>query len=120
MNTRDLGPEGRRLVRTVLDQLKEDGLTPDAREEVLLRNAGRLEDRLAQLRETLQNEGLTVPTASGIGVKPHPLLALEGQLAGRIKSLLDGLSFTTAPVKNAARSRAAASRWRGHNTARGV
>ncbi|MGY1712522.1 hypothetical protein ACI8AC_23725 [Geodermatophilus sp. SYSU D00758] len=117
MNTGGLGPAGRRLVREILAQLREDGLEPDAREEELLRQAAALADRLTEVREALAKQGLTTTTAAG-GLRPHPLLGVERECAMAIKRLLDGVSFSPTPVKNAAKQRAAQVRWRAHNEAR--
>lgn len=111
------GPAGRRLVREVLAQLTEDGLEPDVRERHLLDLAAGLADRLAEVQDVLAVDGITTTTAAG-GIKPHPMLAAERQLALGIQRLLDGVSLTAAPVKSAAKVRAAQTRWRAHNAAK--
>lgn len=117
MDMQRYGPAGKRLLRQVLEQLKEDQLEPDAREEELLKQAAALADRLDQIRQTLASEGLTVATAKG-GPRAHPLLAVERATVAAIQRLLDGISLTEEPIKNAAKQRAARTRWRAHNAAR--
>jgi hypothetical protein len=117
MDMKCYGPAGKRLMRQVLEQLKEDQLEPDAREAELLKQAATLADRLDQIRQTLASEGLTVATAKG-GPRAHPLLAVERATVAAIQRLLDGISLTEEPIKNAAKQRAARTRWRAHNAAR--
>ena len=105
------GPAGERLVADVLAELARDGLQPDVREGERLHLAADLADRLAQVRQTIKKDGATVPTASGSGIKGHPLLAAEREISQTIARLLDGISLEAASIKSAAHQRAARARW---------
>jgi hypothetical protein len=105
------GAAGERLVAAVIAELAGDRLVPDVRETERLHLAADLVDRLAGIRRQLRREGLTVATASGT-VKAHPLLAAERAISAEVARLLDGISLTVTPVRDAGKQRAAQARWR--------
>ena len=73
---RDLGPAGRKLWRELVHHYAfESGETAS------LAELCRIQDRLAQVRETLSAEGLVVEK------KPHPLATLEVKLSGAFRML---------------------------------
>ena len=94
------------------EALARRGLQPDVREARRLHLAADLTDRLAEIRERLRRDGLTVATAEGDGVKGHPLLGAERDTTAAIARLLDGVSLDAVPVKDAAKQRAAQAAWR--------
>lgn len=118
MDTTKYGAAGRELVSSILDELARDNLRPDAREAALLDTAAALADRLAALETMVTEDGERHVSGSGI-VRLHPAIAEHRQCSVALAKVLASVSMGDT-VKDPKKQRAAASRWRTHNAAKGA
>lgn len=107
---------GRELVSAITEQMRSDGLRPDAREEALLDTAARLADRMAVLSRLVGEDGERNVSESGI-VRLHPAIAEHRQHSVALAKVLASVSMADT-TKDPKKQRAADSRWRQHNTAK--
>lgn len=71
---RDLGSAGRRLWKSIMDEYE----MADAASLAVLRSMCQTVDRLADCRQQIAQDGLTILTVSG-QMRPHPLLQHEAE-----------------------------------------
>ena len=88
----DLSEESRRLFRRLVADLRALGGVAEI-DALLLGDALRLRDRLAQIRVQLEVDGPTVAGSKG-QVRPHPLIAVEQNLAREIRAAFDQLQLS--------------------------
>lgn len=119
MDLKPYGPAGRRLVEDIVEQLAEDGLTPDARDRALLDTAARLTDRMTSLEAMVKADGERSMNAAGV-VRLHPGVAELRNYSIALSKVLVSVSMheTSGAAKDPAKVRAAATRWRPHNLAK--
>lgn len=109
-----LGTTGTALVQAIFSDYNDEDAEADARERELIRAAAELRDRLTEMEQLIEADGLIV---SG---KPHPLLAESRQSAVALGKLLQGVFIgVTSPGKSARHQRAAAVRWSNEAKRRG-
>lgn len=92
-----------------------DGMEWDAREAKLIETAAALADRLAEVKDVLDRDGVTSTTATG-AVRAHPLLAEQRQLSVALAKVLESVrlpdeSGQGRSVASLRKSRAAHVRW---------
>lgn len=110
--TAGLGVDGRALVESIIASMDRSDSDPTATEAALLRAAGQCRDRLSEIQEQIDAEGLTVPGQGG--EKAHPLLSEERQRQVALAKLLSGVVLfdaAGAPLKSARHVNAARARW---------
>jgi len=112
---------GEDLVAAIRAELLADGLQADARDEALLEAARKLVDRQAELEQLVQADGTRTVSNTGM-VRLHPAIAEIRQTASALARVLSaiGTSDDGPHRKDPAKVRAATSRWRAHNTAKGA
>jgi hypothetical protein len=71
---------------------------PAASSLVLIEEVLRARDRLAEIRETLATDGVTVVGSRG-QTRPHPLLAIERQLVAEISNGLARLELRPSRIR---------------------
>lgn len=125
MASQQAGPRRRRqrkltgaaLVARIRADLDAEGLVPDSREEELLTIAAALQDRIVELEETIAADGISHTSDGGI-VRLHPAVAEARQTRTALVRTLAGIAMTD-DGKNAVKQKAAQTRWRAHNQAKG-
>ena len=116
----DLGEAGAALWTDIVADL-EDGWRFDARELVLLAEAGRVADDLAELDAAIDRDGRTVAGSRGQTVI-HPNLTKKQQLRALLLRLISSLELVdpiaairSATPEQAKKRKAAAARWSREN-----
>ena len=97
-------------------KMKAEGLEPTALEDELLVAAAALQDRILQLEEAIEVEGLTSRSKSGV-VHLHPAVAEARQTRSLLRQVLAGISMEDS-VKDRTKQKAANVRWLSHNIAK--
>jgi len=103
---------GAELVARVRDDMADNGLEPDGKEEVLLALASRLADRRAELEDSIARDGLTRTLAGRIVI--NPCVAESRQTTAALARVALGVQMERF-AKNPVKQRAAQTRWRQHN-----
>ncbi|MFC5998274.1 hypothetical protein ACFP6A_05985 [Quadrisphaera sp. GCM10027208] len=98
-----------------LDAELTEGLEWDAREQKLIETAADLADRLAEVKSTLDRDGVTSLTTTGT-VRAHPLLAEQRQLSVALAKVLESVRLPDETgqgrsITSLRKSRAAHVRW---------
>ena len=109
---------GSDLVARIVADMREHGLEPDGKERELLSLASGLADRLAELEDCIEVEGLSVVLDSG-RVLMNPAVGEARQTRTSLARVLMGVSMTEGRAKDPAKVRAAQARWLEHNIAKG-
>jgi hypothetical protein len=109
--------EGRELVARIVADMAAHGLEPDAREIELLSLAEGLADRLAELEEAVEVEGLSVTLLSG-RVVMNPAVAESRMTRTALATVLGRVSMVEGAAKDPQRVAAAQKRWLQHNLAK--
>jgi hypothetical protein len=116
----ELGPEGKRLWRSVARAVAEDDLELTAPELAWLRTACKLGDRAAQLEAAMDEQPLVVkgyngqPVINSIWGEWRLVCQLQAQTLARLKLDIDSDAVGGMPVIRANPHRAGANkRWRG-------
>lgn len=116
----DAKSPGRLMVESILAEMAEVGVVPDAKEEVLLDLARKLADRLADLEQVVARDGLMLTSPSGL-LRVHPAAVEHRQLAANLARVLANVVIGDSTAgKDPRKVKAAATRWRSHNLARGA
>ncbi len=102
---------GDSLVKSIVAEMRKNGLEPDSREEQLLDVARRLADRLDVLDQLVARDGVS-RTVNG-RVALHPGLAESRQVEAVLVRALAGIQLEETH-KNATKQRAANTRWASH------
>jgi len=113
---RDLGRDGRSLLRRVIAVYDEHNLEPEAHERVILTEAARVADRLAQLRAALAGVELTeVAAVRLLAEERQQRVALSTLLVSRL-GLPTGLGGEqpAATPRGRRAQQAANTRWAAH------
>jgi hypothetical protein len=108
---------GKQLVERITADMQSRGLRPDAKESELLTVAEVLADQLAGLRRQVRAQGYSTTLKTGRIVE-NPAVALINSTAKELKNVLCGVQMDIAAPVNAAKQRAAQTRWREHNIAK--
>lgn len=109
--THGLGPAGTELVSKIIKEMAVDKIMPDSREAALLRTAGELRDRMADLEAAIAEDGLRRETKAGT-IQLHPAAGELRQHSVALARVLGGISLAdTHTPKSARHQRAAAVRW---------
>ncbi|MEP7369877.1 MAG: hypothetical protein ABI662_09495 [Dermatophilaceae bacterium] len=111
---------GQQLVASVLAQMAEDDLVPDARDLALLDTSAQLADRMADLQALIAADGKRSISETGI-VRLHPGIAEYRQHSIALAKVLAAVALVEtngASRKDPAKVRAAETRWRAHNVAK--
>lgn len=111
--THGLRSSGAALVDSIVADMAAAKLEPDAREAALLRTAGELVDRIADLESALAEDGLRRETKAGT-IQLHPAAGELRQHAVALAKVLQGIALvdtTGAKVKSARHVRSANIRW---------
>ncbi len=109
---------GQALVSAVVAEMAEVGVVPTAVEAGLLDLARQLVDRLDSLERQVVKDGQVLVSPTGV-VRVHPGVAEVRMIAAALPKVLAGVTVgdSTSPAhKDAVKARAAATRWRAHNT----
>ena len=77
---------GSEIVKTISDEMKADGLVPDAREAVLLEHVASVTDTINNLQAAVDRDGYTVTTDKGTIV--HPAVVEMRQQRSLLRSYL--------------------------------
>jgi hypothetical protein len=109
---------GQDLVARIVEDMHAHGLEPDAKETELLALAEGLADRLAELEETIELEGLSVVLNSGRTVM-NPAVSESRQTRTALATVLGRVSMVEGRQKDPAKVAAAQKRWLQHNIAKG-
>lgn len=109
---------GQELVGRIVADMREHGLEPDGKERELLALAEGLADRLAELEDLIEVEGLAFTSDSG-RVMMNPAVGEARQTRTSLARVLMGVSMTEGRAKDPAKVRAAQARWLEHNIAKG-
>jgi hypothetical protein len=112
-----LGAAGQALVTSILADYEGQELEPDAREAALIQAAGEIRDRLTELEERIDSEGIVVSAPAG--PRPHPLLAEARQHSIALGRLLAGIVIADSAGKSARHVNAANARWARQRAHRG-
>ena len=108
---------GAALVARIRAEMAEEGLEPDARETEMLVLAADLQDRVHELEASIAEGGLTSTSKGGM-VRLHPAVPEVRQTRAALARVLAGIQMSEG-VKNPAKQKAADTRWRSHNLAKG-
>lgn len=108
---------GAELVARIVDDMHAHGLEPDAKEQELLALAEGLADRLAELEETIELEGLSVMLSSGRTVM-NPAVSESRQTRTALATVLGRVSMVEGRAKDPTKVKAAQVRWARHNLAK--
>jgi hypothetical protein len=94
-----LAPASQRLWRALVNDVEcvTDG-PPAAASLVVVEEVIRARERLAEVRKTLADEGVTVSGSRG-QLRPHPLLVMERQLVGEIVNGLERLELRPSKIR---------------------
>ena len=90
---------GAELVARIVDDMHAHGLEPDAKEQELLALAEGLADRLAELEETIELEGLSVMLSSGRTVM-NPAVSESRQTRTALATVLGRVSMVEGRAKD--------------------
>jgi hypothetical protein len=102
---------GDALVASIMADLGEQHLRPDAREVELLERARTAADRIAQLESIVDVEGATITDKAGT-VRPSPLLAEIRSTTLILARVLGGVQMSApAQSKNPVKQRAGQASW---------
>lgn len=102
---------GEALVASVLDEMKDAGLVPDAKEQALLDAARQLVDRIDKLETIIQSEGEMLTSSTGV-VRVHPAVSEHRQLCATLPKVLGGIVIgDSSDGKNRVKQAAANRRW---------
>lgn len=93
-------------------------MEPDAKESELPALAEGLADRLADLEQHVEDEGLSVVLSSG-RVVMNPAVAESRMTRTALTGVLVKVSMSPEPAKDPAKVAAAQKRWLAHNIAKG-
>jgi hypothetical protein len=108
---------GEELTARIVADMAEHGLEPDGKERELLTLAEGLADRLAELEDVVEREGLSVTLQSG-QVVMNPAVGESRMTRAALARVLAGVSMTEGRAKDPAKVRAAQARWLEHNIAK--
>lgn len=109
---------GAELVARIVADMRDQGLEPDGKERELLALAEGMADRLAELEECVEQEGLSFTLDSG-RVVMNPAVGEARMTRTSLARVLAGVSMSEGRAKNPAKVRAAQARWLQHNIAKG-
>lgn len=98
--------------------MRDQGLEPDGKERELLALAEGMADRLAELEECVEQEGLSFTLDSG-RVVMNPAVGEARMTRTSLARVLAGVSMSEGRAKDPAKVRAAQARWLQHNIAKG-
>ncbi len=109
------------LVAAIRAELLADGLQADARDEALLEAACKLVNRQAELEALVVKDGVRSVSPAGL-VRLHPAVAEIRQTSSALARVLSaiGTSDDGPGRKDPVKVKAATTRWRAHNTAKGA
>jgi hypothetical protein len=108
---------GKRLVASIVDDMRAHRLQPDAKELALLQVAGDLADQLEGLKRSINRDGYTTELKSGRLVV-HPAVSQMRQVSATMAQVLQGVSMSAEPAVDRRRQRAANMRWKAVHAAR--
>ena len=109
--------EGEELVGRIVEEMRGNGLEPDAKETELLAVAEGLADRLAELEQSIQDDGLTLVLDNG-RVVMNPAVAESRMIRTALATVLTKISMTEERAKDPVKQAASRARWREHNLAK--
>lgn len=108
---------GKALAKSIIDDLAARGLEPTVKEHELIAVAQGLADQLVGLRKSLAARGYSCVLNSG-RVVVNPAIAAINTTSLALAKVLDQISMTEMPAKNAKKQHAAQVRWAAHNQAK--
>jgi hypothetical protein len=106
-------PLGAALIAAITAEMADEGVTPTAMENALLRTAGQLVNRLAALEAVVERDGEILVSKTGV-TRVHPAISEHRQVAATLPKVLAGIvvgDSATGPAKNPVKQRAANQRW---------
>jgi hypothetical protein len=109
---------GADLVARVRAEMAVDGLEPDGKETELLAIAEALQDRIVELESLIASAGMSSVSKSGV-VHLNPAVGEARQTRSALARVLSGIQMQRS-VKDPVKQKAAATRWRAHNAAKGA
>lgn len=116
MTKRQVAGPGAALVARVRAEMAVEGLEPDGREIELLALAEAFADRVAELEQAIERDGLTSRSKGGL-VRVHPAVAEVRQTRAALARVLAGVQMHD-DARDPKKQAAAQSRWRAHNEAK--
>lgn len=101
------------MVADIIEEMRDAGVQPDAKESALLSTASTIVDRLAALQALIARDGELLTSENG-SVRVHPAIAEYRQYAATLPKVLAGIVIgdsASGTLKNPVKQRAAAVRW---------
>ncbi|WP_457142283.1 hypothetical protein [Mycobacterium sp. URHB0021] len=116
-NSQVTDSSGAALVARLREEMDAEELEPDAKEVELLSIAEALQDRIVELEGLIDSEGLSNTSKSGV-VHLNPAVGEATQTRAALARVISGIQLRD-DGKDPVKQRAANSRWRPHNEAKG-
>ena len=102
---------GEQLVASIVAEMLEEGIEPDAKETALLEAARQLVDRLDVLERLIAEDGVRLVSKTGV-VRMHPAVSEHRQQAVALSKVLAAIVVGDSTAgKNPVKQRAARARW---------
>lgn len=107
---------GAALAARLRAEMAAEDLVPDAKEVELLSIAAALQDRIVELEQLIEREGMSSTSKSGV-VHLNPAVGEARQTRAALARVISGIQLHD-DGKDPVKQRAANTRWRAHNEAR--